>query len=132
MQSEDQQCLVIQLLRQHEQQQQQQHGGRKQPQQQAPPTPPTIHAVRFRLPKESNTEQGGIKAKLLPSRSSLRGSKHKEKSSTGSRGREGILSHFRWPRSRSAERATSRDKNPEVKAEETNKRRTWFFTETSV
>ena len=129
MQSEDQQRLVIQLLRQHEQQQKPQHGGRKQ-QQQAPPTPPMIHAVRFRLPKESNTEQGGLKAKLLPS--SLRGSKNKEKSSTGSRGREGILSHFRWPRSRSAERAISRDKNPEVKPEETNKRRTWFFTETSV
>ena len=134
MQSGDQQRLVIQLLRQHEQhsKQQKQHGNQKQ-QGQGPPTPPTIHAVRFRLPKESNTEQqGGLKAKLLPS--SLRGNKSKEKSSTGTRGREGILSHFRWPRSRSADRltTTSRDKQPEVKPEETNKRRTWFFTETSV
>ena len=132
MQSEDQQRLVIQLLRQHEQHSKQQKHQKQHGQ--GPPTPPTIHAVRFRLPKESNAEQqGGLKAKLLPS--SLRGNKSKEKSVTGTRGREGILSHFRWPRSRSADRVTtsSRDKQPEVKPEEeTNKRRTWFFTETSV
>ena len=136
MQSEDQQRLVIQLLRQHQQQQQQSSKHKKHHGNQGPPTPPTIHAVRFRLPREPNAEQGGgIKAKLLPS--GLRGNKNKDKASTGSRGREGILSHFRWPRSRSADRVTamSRDtKQPEVKKPEaeTSKRRTWFFSETSV
>ncbi len=136
--SEDQQRLVLQLLQQHEQYGAQQ----KQPQEgssgRAPPTPPMIHAVRFRVPKEPANEQptsSKPKSKLLIGWGSKKDKDAKEKAGTGARGREGLLSHFRWPRSRSADRlmTSSLERSPAVKPEvKQAKRRTWFFSETSV
>ena len=112
----------------------------------APPTPPMIHAVRFRLPEEpsisgSSSSIGGSTSKLYkPKQPSWRGRRKREPSSDTEAGRVNTnrpikekKKLFRWPRSRSVDRFNVDKKLlPQAETDVGSKRRTWFFSETSV